>query len=309
MSFRITKKLNFPKAALVSFMMILSQMHAFSQNNVVLCLGQDATICAGQTVTINNCNTGTNPGTAAGLYLNAPTSVFLSDDVWSGQVPIGFSFNFYGTNYSTCAIGSNGLISFAPVSGYCPWSLAGVPPLPTAALPSARNSIMIAYQDLNPATAGQVQYQTIGTAPNRKFVVLYKNVAMFGCTTQCNYLAIILYETSNIFELHIGNKPICGTWNGSLAVQGSENNPMTVAHITPGRNVSVWSANQDGRRFLPTSPSNTNSYVSFLLTNAPLFSITCFFLLYTNELLSNYILQFIFHHTNIFIQSSYNFIC
>ena len=174
-------------------MMILSQMHAFSQNNVVLCLGQDATICAGQTVTINNCNTGTNPGTAAGLYLNAPTSVFLSDDVWSGQVPIGFSFNFYGTNYSTCAIGSNGLISFAPVSGYCPWSLAGVPPLPTAALPSARNSIMIAYQDLNPATAGQVQYQTIGTAPNRKFVVLYKNVAMFGCTTQCNYLAIILY--------------------------------------------------------------------------------------------------------------------
>lgn len=273
MSFRITKILNFPKAALVSFMMILSQMHAFSQNNVVLCLGQDATICAGQTVTINNCNTGTNPGTAAGVYLNAPTSLFLSDDVWSGQVPIGFSFNFYGTNYSTCAIGSNGLISFAPVSGYCPWSLAGVPPLPTAALPSARNSIMIAYQDLNPATAGQVQYQTIGTAPNRKFVVLYKNVAMFGCTTQCNYLAIILYETSNIFELHIGNKPICGTWNGSLAIQGSENNPMTVAHITPGRNVSVWSANQDGRRFLPTSPSNTNSYtmsqIPYTMVNSP----------------------------------------
>lgn len=265
--------MNFLKAALVSSVMLLGQIHAFSQNNVVLCLGQDATICAGQTVTINNCNTGTSPGTAAGLYLNAPTSVFLSDDVWSGAVPIGFPFNFYGTNYTTCAIGSNGLISFAPVSGYCPWSLAGIPQLPTAALPSARNSIMIAYQDLNPATAGQVQYQTIGTAPNRKFVVLYKNVAMFGCTTQCNYLAIILYETSNIFELHIGNKPICGTWNGSLAIQGSENNPMTVAHITPGRNVSVWSANQDGRRFLPTSPSNTNSYtmsqIPYTMVNSP----------------------------------------
>jgi gliding motility-associated-like protein len=270
---RSTKNMSFIKLSLAFLLMLATQLNSYSQSNVVLCLGQDATVCAGQTVTINNCNTGVNPGTAAGVYLNAPTSVFLSDDVWSGSVPIGFPFSFYGTNYSSCAIGSNGLISFAPVSGYCPWSLAGIPQLPTAALPSARNSIMIAYQDLNPATAGQVQYQTIGTAPNRKFVVLYKNVAMFGCTTQCNYLAIILYETSNIFELHIGNKPICGTWNGSLAVQGSENNPMTIAHITPGRNVSVWSANQDGRRFLPTAPANTNSYtmsqIPYVMVNSP----------------------------------------
>ena len=267
--------MNFIKLTSVIVLMLATQLNSFAQSNVVLCLGVDATICAGQTVTINNCNTGVNPGTAAGVYLNAPTSVFLSDDVWSGSVAIGFPFSFYGTNYSNCVIGSNGLISFvtANAGGYCPWSLAGVTPLPNMAFPSARNSIMIAYQDLNPATAGQVQYQTIGTAPNRKFVVLYKNVAMFGCTTQCNYLAIILYETSNIFELHIGNKPICGTWNSSLAIQGSENNPMTVAHITPGRNVSVWSANQDGRRFLPTAPANTNSYtmsqIPYVMVNSP----------------------------------------
>ena len=271
----LSRKMNIIKASLAFITLLISQVNAYSQSNVVLCLGQDATICAGQTVTINNCNTGTNPGTAAGIYLNAPSSVSLSDDSWSGAVAIGFPFSFYGVNYTQCVIGSNGLISFnlANAGGYCPWSLNGVAPLPNPAFPSASNSIMLTYEDMNPSLGGQIQYQTIGTAPNRKFVVIYKNIMMFGCTTQCNYMAIILYETSNIFELHIGNKPICGTWNGSLAIQGSENLPMNLAHITPGRNVSVWSANQDGRRFLPTAPSNTNSYtmsqIPYVMVNSP----------------------------------------
>ncbi|MFM6935020.1 MAG: gliding motility-associated C-terminal domain-containing protein [Flavobacteriales bacterium] len=267
--------MNFFSTAILFTLMIFSHLTVNSQSNVVLCLGQDATVCAGQTVTINNCNTGANPGTSAGLYLNAPSSVSLSDDSWSGAVAIGFPFSFYGTSYSQCVIGSNGLISFnlTNAGGYCPWSLSGVTPLPNMAFTSARNSIMLTYEDMNPSLGGQIQYQTIGTAPNRKFVVLYKNIMMFGCTTQCNYMAIVLYETSNIFELHIGNKPICGTWNGSLAIQGSENNPMTVANITPGRNVSVWSANQDGRRFLPAAPSNTNTYtisqIPYVMVNSP----------------------------------------
>ena len=247
-----------------------------AQGPVTLCLGQDATVCPGQTVIINNCNTGTTPGTAAGLYLNTPTNVTLSDDVWSGTVNIGFPFSFYGNTYSQCVIGSNGLVSFnlANAGGYCPWALNGVGPLPNAGFAAAKNTIMLTYQDINPSLGGQIQYQTIGTAPNRKFVVLYKNILMFSCTAQCNYMAIVMYETSNIFELHIGNKPICSGWNGGLAIQGSENNmPMPIAHITPGRNNTVWGANQDGRRFLPTLPSNTASYtisqIPYVMVNSP----------------------------------------
>jgi gliding motility-associated-like protein len=243
---------------------------------VSLCLGQDTTVCPGQTVTINNCNSGTTPSTAAGLYLNAPSSVSLSDDSWSAAVNIGFTFNFYGTNYTQCVIGSNGLISFnlSNASGYCPWALSGVGGLPNAGFAAAKNTIMLTYQDINPSLGGQIQYQTIGTAPNRKFVVLYKNIMMFSCTSQCNYMAIILYETTNVFELHIGNKPICTTWNSGLAIQGSENNmPSPTAHITPGRNNTVWGANQDGRRFTPTSPTNTAAYtitqIPYLMVNSP----------------------------------------
>ena len=227
---------------------------------VQLCLGQDATVCPGQTVTITNCNAATNP--VAGLFLNAPTNVSLSDDSWSASVNIGFPFSFYGSTYNQCVIGSNGIVSFnlANANGYCPWSLNGIGGLPNAGFAAAKNSIMLTYQDINPPLGGQIQYQCIGTAPNRRFIVLYKNVFMFSCTSQCNYMAIVLYETTNVFELHIGNKPLCTSWNGGLAIQGSENNPGTLAHITPGRNNTQWAANQDGRRFTPTAPNNTATY-------------------------------------------------
>lgn len=256
--------------ALISFLLTLPSS---LQAQIQLCLGQDTNVCPGQTVTITNCNTGGQ--NVAGLYLNAPTNVTLSDDQFSGVVNIGFPFSFYGSNYTQCVIGSNGLISFnlSNANGYCPWSLGGVGPLPNAGFAAARNSIMLAYQDLLPPMGGQIQYQTIGTAPNRKFIVLYKNIFMFSCTSSCNYLSLILNETSNVFELNIGNKPICNSWNGGLAIQGSENNPGTIAHITPGRNNQQWTANQDTRRFTPTAPNNTSSYtmaqVPYTMVSSP----------------------------------------
>jgi gliding motility-associated-like protein len=258
-----------------TLLLVILSVFAFNTNaQVQLCLGQDATVCPGQSVVITNCNAGGgNP--VAGLYLNAPSQVNLSDDSWSGSVNIGFPFSFYGNNYSQCVIGSNGLISFnlANANGYCPWSLGGVGTLPNPGFAAARNTIMLTYQDINPSLGGQIQYQTIGTAPNRRFVVLYKNIFMFSCTSQCNYMAIILYETTNVFELHIGNKPLCNGWNGGLAIQGSENNPGNLAHITPGRNNSQWSANQDGRRFTPTAPNNTATYtmgqIPYLIVTSP----------------------------------------
>ena len=84
----------------------------FAQSNVQLCLGDDATVCSGQSVTITNCNTGSNPSSSAGIYLPNPGSVSLSDDSWSGAVNIGFNFSFYGATYTQCVIGSNGQISF-----------------------------------------------------------------------------------------------------------------------------------------------------------------------------------------------------
>jgi hypothetical protein len=231
---------------------------------VTLCLGQDATVCAGQTVQITNC-TGGGPILGAGITLdNAVTIPQLSDDMWSGLIPIGFNFNFYGTNYTNCVIGSNGLVSFTAgnANSGCAWSLTGMGTLPNTTITTARNSAMLFYSDINPSQTpiGPIKYQTIGTAPNRKFVVLYESVNAFQCPNTCYYGALVFYETSNIIDMMIGQKPNCTSWNGGLAIQGVENAAGTVATITPGRNNSVWNANQDGKRFTPVAPNNTSNY-------------------------------------------------
>ena len=70
----------------------------FSQITI---LENDTTICSGS-LTFN----------ATVLNSSNPTSVSLSDDEHSGVVPIGFTFNYYGNNYTQCVISSNNYITF-----------------------------------------------------------------------------------------------------------------------------------------------------------------------------------------------------
>lgn len=234
----------------------------YGNAQVQVCLGTDATVCQGQTVQITNCGSG--GGSAGGINLNNPSSVSLGDDQWSGAINMGFTFSYYGSNYTQCVIGSNGVISFnlANAGGYCPWSLTAGQTIPNSGIVGANNSSMICYGDLYPTgpTSGPIQYQTIGTAPNRQFVVLYNGVTMYGCTSQCVYVGYVFYENTNVIEHFIGSKTICSTWNSGLAIQGNQNSPGNTAVAVAGRNNTVWTANQDGRRFSPTSAVNTSNY-------------------------------------------------
>jgi gliding motility-associated-like protein len=254
---------------------LLFSLNSYGQTlpNVSLCLGEDATVCLGQGVTINNCGGSAGIAPQGGIFLNSPTNLTLSDDQWSGVINMGFTFNFYGTNHTQCVVGSNGLVSFnlANANTNCAYSLTAVGTLPNAGFAAARNTAMGCYQDMNPAAGGTVKYQTVGAAPNRIFIVLYENVVMFNAPDQCNYMSFLFYETSNVVEYHIGNKPIAAAWNNGLAIQGTENPAGTVAHITPGRNNTQWTAIQDARRFTPTSPTNTNDYT---ITTIPYLTVT-----------------------------------
>lgn len=244
--------------------LFLSSFVSFSQTQV--CLGTDATACIGSSINIVDCN----PGTLSGVILPAPTNVFLSDDSWSGVVNIGFTVNFYGNNYTQCTIGSNGVISFnlGNANGYCPWSLGAVGPLPSAGFAAARNTMMPAYHDINPGASpgGSIFYQTIGTAPNRRFIVVYRNLTTFG-TGDCNDMAVIVNETANTIEYHLVYKAATPGWNNGLAIQGTQNAAGSVAHITPGRNNTQWSVlTPEAKIWTPTSPSNTSAYT---ISNIP----------------------------------------
>ncbi len=241
--------------SIVAFLSILViTQNAFSQQQI--CLGDDATACAGEGIDIENCTPGGAGSFLGGLHLENPTIIpTLTDDSWSGIAPIGFDFTFYGNTFGQFVIGSNGVISFntTNANGYCPWTLDGTP-LPNTGLTATHNAILPFYQDMNPSALvspqGNIQYETIGTAPNRLCVILYKEIGAFSCgITECNYSGVVLFEGSNDIEVHIGKKTVCGTWNGGLAIQGIQNLNGTIAHITPGRNNTIWLADNDAYRW------------------------------------------------------------
>lgn len=224
---------------------------AWSQINA----GPDVTICSPGSTTL----TATLPPSMTG------TSVSLTDDQYTGVINIGFPFTFFGNTYTQCVISSNNYITFnlAAANGFSPWSINN--PIPSAANPT--NTIMCPWQDLLPPSGGTITYATMGTAPNRVFVIAFCSVAMFSCTNLQFTSQIQLYETTNIIETHIANKPVCTSWNNGRAIHGIQNNAGSIAFVVPGRNFPTqWTATNDGYRFTPTG---INTYTVGPIPYAP----------------------------------------
>ncbi len=241
---------------------ILTNLVNYSTAQVNVCLGNDATVCLGTVVNIQDCaNIGSSvggPGTSIGPYqvLNIPyapdpftagTSISLTDDAVSSVQNIGFPFCFFGTSYTQFYIGSNGWISFG----------AGQPTtftsatIPTTATNVPKNCIMGPWQDWHPGIGGTIKYQVLGTAPYRRLVVSWNAVPMFSCTTTYGTFQIVIFETTNVIETRIQDKPNCTTWAGGTATHGLHNSAGTVGVIIPGRNSTQWTTTNEGYRFTP----------------------------------------------------------
>lgn len=179
----------------------------------------------------------------------------LMDDMYSGLLPIGFNFMFYGATYDSLCVGSNGIISFDSSNAYtiCPWTTN------TATASGIKNSILAPWQDLLPDSA-TIKYALAGTAPFRKMIIYFDNIPMFSCSTIFSQ-QVILYETTQIIETHIFNKTTCA-WNYGRAVHGIINQSGNFANIVPGRNNTSWVANNEGMRFDPNIDPIFNNYIS-----------------------------------------------
>lgn len=138
------------------------------------------------------------------------------DDTLSDQIPFGFSFIFGGQTFDSLRIMSNGRLQLtsqaAPASDNITCGF-GSPvtqlPFPNAGL---NNTLRIYGNDLDPTLKSEVagyatlctsratcfvSYASIGTAPNRRFVVTWSNVPEWtnASTTGGNYnLQVILQE-------------------------------------------------------------------------------------------------------------------
>jgi gliding motility-associated-like protein len=107
------------------------------------------------------------------------------------------------------------------------------------------------WQDWNPGIGGQIRYQVQGSAPCRKLVVSWIGVPMFSCTNLQGTFHIILYESTNVIENHIANKPNCLQWAGGTAVQGIHNLLGNAAVTVAGRNSTQWTTTNNAHRWTP----------------------------------------------------------
>ena len=173
----------------------------------------------------------------------------MSDDAVSGLLPVGFSFNFYGNTYSQFVISSNGFISFDPgvSQGCCSGNF----------IPSndaVNNAISFDWDDLYPPGGGSISYKTTGIAPNRELIVSFIGLPLFANNTPDVTSQIVLFETSNIIEIH--STQIIN--DCSTQTMGIENATGTEALAVPGRNSSNWTAFNDYVAFIPASAAADN---------------------------------------------------
>ena len=184
------------------------------------------------------------------------------DDSYSGCFPIGFNFCFFGTSYTQINAATNGFLSFDctnTVGSYATWPINAGSPIPTPSQPvtSANHAaIMCPWEDLQcfSVNNGQdlIKYQVLGCAPFRRFVWSIINEPFYSCTNLNFEGQAILYESTNVIEIHINHKPDCGGWNSGLACEGIQNSAGTVGYAVPGRNCTVWTVNApEGYRFCP----------------------------------------------------------
>jgi len=194
--------------------------------------------------------------------LQNPVSVNV-DDVWSPTINLPFNFCFYGNNYNKCLIGSNGVLTFDTTTyspgGYNEW-------LFTNNLPNTnlfRSAIFGVYHDIDPSKGGQVGWELITLNTGcRALVASWNDIPMYSsaCNSQLYTGMIVLYENTNVIEVYIKEKNVCGTWNDGNAIVGIQNASGTSAVVAPNRNGldSNWTVTNEAWRFTPTGTSLTS---------------------------------------------------
>lgn len=172
-----------------------------------------------------------------------------SDDGFTGLVNIGFPFLYMGNVYTQVDINANGMVRLGVAGGSSSW---------TNLLASASLAPLIApyWDDISLGSNGFLRYKTVGTAPNRKFVVEWYNmniprsVGSPGAAT----FQLWLYENPGTIQFVYGSGIVA---NGSYSV-GFNFSATKFASVTTSSNtVSYTTANNSNGSAITSGTSYT----------------------------------------------------
>ncbi|MFK3984941.1 PQQ-dependent sugar dehydrogenase [Micromonospora sp. NPDC050397] len=147
----------------------------------------------------------------------------LAGDDAITQVTLPFAVPFYGQSYTSAWIDTNGKISF--VNPGPAWGVNS--PIPDPTVPNA--SIYPFWDDLVMRADSSVRTGVLGTAPNRRYVVEWRNVGMYGSSSARVTFEAIISETGHITFNYLDLAASKPAELGGGATVGIENAAGTVA--------------------------------------------------------------------------------
>jgi VCBS repeat-containing protein len=164
------------------------------------------------------------------------------------SVPIGFTFTYFGAPYTNVWIHSNGLLAFGASPGGA-WPAYQYPDNFNPA-----NSFGGYHTDLRTPT-GTYRYQTLGSAPDRVFVFEVNGVQHFNSAANLATFQMMLYETSNLMEVHwnsVSNPTGTGGRSAAAGIQNGASTPLGLNY-----QFGTWSRTTQAVQYRPTGLAPT----------------------------------------------------
>ncbi len=152
----------------------------------------------------------------ASAYVEGTTVLPLYGDDSYIAVELPFDFSFYGRSHRTAYVSTNGFVSFgAGSSSYSNGSLPST---------SGPNGAIYALWDDLEVSSGGLLTTTVGAAPDRSFVIEWREARRLGTTTPLSF-EIVLHENG---EADVRYRDRGGGAYGAGATVGTESHDGTV---------------------------------------------------------------------------------
>ncbi len=139
----------------------------------------------------------------------------LVDEDAKGAVPIGFDIEYFGRPFNSVTITSNGYLTFGIDIE------PGNTPLPSTAGPDSL--IAVFWDDLDPSLnpSADIYYETQGAAPDRRFIVTWKEIPLKADPASRLTFQTILFEGSNEIQYQYLSMTDSSGTTGAGRVSGS----------------------------------------------------------------------------------------
>ena len=154
-------------------------------------------------------------------FTEAANVLALTGDDASVAVPLPFTFTFYGQEFNTAFVTTNGHMNFNALNT----AFTNVS-IPSAGTPNA--AIYPFWDDLVVDASASVRTELLGSAPNRRFVIEWRNVHVFADTTRRIDASVVLHENGEVLT-QTRNLADDARETGGSATLGIENQTGTVA--------------------------------------------------------------------------------